>query len=176
VWHKLWLLLMAAVLIYTAQPLARYAKRGWAHVNAKKQWTLYQNLPGPVTSGEPWAWLQVPEANISQLILHGANKERLSRAACREVVGRAQLIMAHRDSHFSKLQRLEPGMPIHLEQRESGIKRYECSDIFVVEKDEVEALIQRYEITDALLLLTCFPFQFIGPAPSRYLVVARASS
>ncbi len=107
------------------------------------------------------------------MVLDGADKEQLALFPCREPVGQSTLIMGHRDTHFQGLEKLAKGDAVELELRGGEIRNFQCQEIHVVEKDEVEHLMDKYRGKDHLLLLTCYPFGYIGPAPQRFVVVAR---
>lgn len=106
------------------------------------------------------------------LVLAGADETNLSRFPCREQVGDATLVMAHRDTHFQGLEKINEGDVILVELRGGVARKYQCRSIHIVEKGDVEPLIQKQRNNDCLLLLTCYPFHCIGPAPQRFLVVA----
>lgn len=106
------------------------------------------------------------------MVLDGADAASLSRFPCRESVGQASLVMAHRDTHFQGLEKIREGDVFHWELRDGQVRNYQCWAIHIVDKAEVETLIEKQRGSDCLLLLTCYPFRYIGPAPQRFLVVA----
>jgi len=122
--------------------------------------------------GKPYAWLNIPSTSTAQLIIDGASEEWLSRFPCREQVGQATLVMAHRDTHFQSLKNLSLGDAVEIEFRNGKVHRFQILEIYIVDKDNVEPLIQAQRKNDRLLLLTCYPFHHIGPAPKRFLAIA----
>ncbi|MDF7825792.1 sortase [Pontiellaceae bacterium B12227] len=174
--RKLWIVLLALGLAISARPAASRVKRGWIHWSASRVWNACRQNPGGGGAGEPCGWLKIPTIGIQQLVLEGAAKDRLALYPCAERVGRSRLIMAHRDTHFMGLGKVRVGDPIQLEQRGGAMQLFECEAVYVVEKEEARALIEKFSAKDRLLLLTCYPFRYIGPAPKRFIVVARASA
>lgn len=81
-------------------------------------------------------------------------------------------IAAHRDSYFRGLRDVAYGDLIELEsfQRKAI---YRVSALAVVEPEDVHVLAENGE--SALTLVTCYPFQFVGNAPQRYIVRAVAT-
>jgi sortase A len=79
------------------------------------------------------------------------------------------VITAHRDSHFRRLGTLRPGHTVELETS-AGVKRYRVSSREIVTPDAVRVL--RPTEQPRLTLITCYPFDYIGPAPKRLVVVA----
>ena len=82
-------------------------------------------------------------------------------------------IAGHRDSFFRGLRHLEVGDALSLTTLD-GVTHYEVENLDVVEPTAVEVL----DPTDydALTLVTCYPFYFVGSAPERFIVRAVAVS
>jgi len=78
-------------------------------------------------------------------------------------------ISGHRDTFFRKLEDVRIGDTIALVS-DSGRIPYVVRETKVVSPDEVGVLKQTSDST--LTLVTCYPFQFIGPAPKRYIIRA----
>ena len=79
------------------------------------------------------------------------------------------VITAHRDSHFRHLGWLRKGQRIELETP-SGNTSYRVVSREIVKPDAVQVLQPTAE--PRLTLITCYPFNWIGPAPQRLVVVA----
>lgn len=82
-------------------------------------------------------------------------------------------LAGHRDTYFRPLQRTAPGMIILVTDR-SGTYRYVIDTTEIVAPEAVRVL----DIQDrpALTLVTCYPFDFIGAAPKRFIVHAHLTS
>ncbi len=120
--------------------------------------------------------LDIPSANVSVMVLDGTDDSTLDRAVGR-IEGTAMPgdrgnlgIAGHRDAFFRHLGELSEGDELTL-ATPRGISRYEVTRLEVVEPTRVDVLDPTEEPT--LTLVTCHPFDFIGPAPDRFIVQAR---
>ncbi|MFD1583774.1 class D sortase, partial [Microbulbifer halophilus] len=83
---------------------------------------------------------------------------------------RTTAIAAHRDTHFTGLDQLQPGAPIRLQDGRGRWHHYRVMETRVV-NSERERLPVFAE--PGLLLVTCYPFGAVDPGgPLRYLVYA----
>lgn len=78
-------------------------------------------------------------------------------------------IAGHRDSFFRRLHELREDDDIWVDTIDQRV-RYHVAWLRVVDPREVSVLDPTSE--PALTLVTCFPFQFVGPAPYRFVVRA----
>ena len=78
-------------------------------------------------------------------------------------------IAGHRDSFFRVLKNVTAGDEIELATIQ-GTSVYEVREITVVSPNNVSVL--RPRGVPSLTLVTCYPFNFIGSAPKRYIVSA----
>jgi sortase A len=78
-------------------------------------------------------------------------------------------LAGHRDTFFRPIRRVRTGDEIRL-VTPRGTFRYRATRQVVVEPDELWVLDP--SPTAALTLITCFPFDFVGPAPRRFVVHA----
>ena len=123
-----------------------------------------------------WHGLDVPEAAVSVMVLDGTDEITLNRAVG-HIEGTANPgehgnvgIAGHRDSFFRGLRKLEVGDEIVFTTLE-GRSHFEVTRLEVVKPEAVEVLDPTEHPT--LTLVTCYPFYFVGDAPSRYIVSAR---
>jgi len=82
-------------------------------------------------------------------------------------------LAGHRDSFFRPLRRIAPGMEITLTGN-TGTYHYVVDSTEIVTPDKVHVLYIAQR--PALTLITCFPFDYIGPAPRRFIVHAHLLS
>jgi sortase A len=82
-------------------------------------------------------------------------------------------LAGHRDSFFRPLRKVAPDMEIRLIDK-SGTYHYAVDSTEIVDPDKVEVLdiVARPELT----LITCFPFDYVGAAPRRFIVHAHLLS
>lgn len=173
--YRFWIVLLVLGLAVSAKPAGRRVKRLWNQWSAVAMWDACRMQPPAGQHGEPYAWLNIPSTGINQLVLDGVNKDRLGRFPCREQMGKATLVMAHRDTHFQGLKTIAEGDVIDLELRNGKCRKFRTKEIHIVDKVDIETFIHTKQDSDCLLLLTCYPFRHIGPAPQRFVVVAYRS-
>ena len=82
-------------------------------------------------------------------------------------------LAGHRDTFFRPLQRIAKDMDIRVTD-ESGTYHYRVDSTEIVTPDQVQVLDIRNE--PKLTLVTCYPFDFIGQAPKRFIVHAHLLS
>ena len=82
-------------------------------------------------------------------------------------------LAGHRDTYFRPLRSITRGMSIRLIDGE-GTFRYEVDRTEVVLPEQVQVL----DIQDRpeLTLITCYPFDYVGAAPKRFIVHAHLLS
>ena len=78
-------------------------------------------------------------------------------------------IAGHRDGFFRNLKDLSRGDVIELETTTSS-ELYVVDSVLVTGPDDVSVL--RPREAQSLTLVTCYPFNFVGPAPRRFIVEA----
>lgn len=128
--------------------------------------------------GEPLARLRIPAVRINFYVFAGTDEATLEKGPG-HVPGTAMpgqddprnncVITGHRDSHFRRLGWLRVGHAIDIETP-SGEQNYRVVSREIVDPDAVRVL--RPTKKPRLTLITCYPFDYIGPAPKRLVVVA----
>ncbi len=83
------------------------------------------------------------------------------------------VLAAHRDTVFRPLRSIQKGMDIQV-KGVGGTYHYQVDSLQVVTPDRLDILeiAERPEVT----LITCYPFNFIGSAPMRFIVKAHLLS
>ena len=119
--------------------------------------------------------IEIPRLGISALIVEGTSSTALNRAVGHiegtgwpGVPGNVGL-SAHRDTFFRPLRNIKKGDEINLRHPEADF-RYQVVSTKVVSPNDVAVL--EPDGREILTLVTCYPFYFIGPAPSRFIVRA----
>jgi len=79
------------------------------------------------------------------------------------------VISGHRETTFRQLNKLKIGNPL-IVQTSAGTFTYEVSGTRIVHKDDKTVIVPTKNAV--LTLTTCYPFNFIGNAPDRYIVSA----
>ena len=142
-------------------------------------------LPGEDTNGlsglsthgvERGAWLarlEVPDVSLTATVLEGSDDHTLGRAA-----GHIETtplpgepgnigIAGHRDTTFHALRKVDVGDRVSLVTA-TRVFEYRVSQTWVVDPEDVHVLDPTPEA--ALTLVTCYPFNFLGKAPKRFIV------
>jgi len=129
--------------------------------------------------GQPMAKIRIPSAEIDFVVFGGADEATLEKGPGHvpgtempgENTGRGNcVITGHRDSHFRHLGWLRAGHRIELETPSGGTTAYRVVSREIVTPDTVRVL-QPTE-KPRLTLITCYPFNYVGSAPKRLIVVA----
>lgn len=178
--------LLALLLVLAAAGCA--AEAGWIHAKAALAQVLLERAwTRTLTDGgghRPWAWadtmpvakLAAPAHGIGQIVLAGDNGRTLAFgpgwAPASAAPGQpgTTIISGHRDTHFAWLQDVAIGDRLELDGSE-GRRAYR-----VVATRIADAGRERIGVdadTDALLLVTCWPFDAVAVGgPLRYVVTA----
>jgi sortase A len=128
-----------------------------------------------VAKGAAVARLSIPRLDTTLYVVEGTDTADLRRGPG-HLTGSVMpgdrgncVIAGHRDTHFRVLRGIEKGDEIVLER--SGQKfHYRVDGMSVVTPDNTASL---QPTSDAVLnLITCYPFQYVGSAPKRFIVHA----
>lgn len=119
--------------------------------------------------------VEIPRIGLSSVILEGTEAGTLRRAVG-HIHGTAlpgqpgNLCLAgHRDTFFRPLRRVAVGDEVAIKSH-AGRVLYRVQSVRVVRPEDAEVLDNTPG--DALTLVTCYPFHFIGAAPKRFVVRA----
>jgi len=131
--------------------------------------------PSAPAAGAVIAKLEAPSVQMTTTVLEGSDDATLSRGAghIEDTPFPGQPgnigIAGHRDTVFRPLRRIKVGDPLQLTTADRTY-RYRISKTLIVGPDDVYVL----DPTDrpTVTLVTCYPFDFIGHAPKRFIVQA----
>jgi sortase A len=152
-----------------------------AHAYQAYEQSKFENVsrnesPDPLVEGGVLGEIQVPRLHLKAIVVQGDSHTILRRAvghipetALPGEPGNVALA-GHRDTFFRPLRNIRLGDSITL-QTPTGAFQYLVESTEVVPATAVEILNATPGHT--LTLITCFPFDYIGPAPKRYVVRAR---
>jgi sortase A len=131
----------------------------------------------PIVEGGVIGEIQIPRLGLKEIVVQGDSEELLDIAvghlpetALPGESGNVALA-GHRDSLFRPLRDVRPGDSIVLKMPDREFQ-YQVEWTAVVPPTAVEVIQPTSE--PALTLVTCFPFSYIGAAPKRFVVRARA--
>ena len=132
-------------------------------------------------AGEKAATLFIPKIEQKYSIYWGTDSSTLNQGVGMYVSdlttvpgGYGHTVLSgHRDTVFVRLGELEKADLLHVEYDEK-IYVYEITDIWITDEDDRSVIVEKDE--SVLTLTTCYPFDFIGYAPDRYIVQAKLIS
>ena len=170
----------------TARAMYLHAKAELASGLIHRAWnkTVADGKPHP-----PWPWadtypvarLRIPRLGYDEVVLEGATPRTLAFGPARLFSG-AGLgepgnveLAGHRTSWFRRLEDLEARDEIQVQwfdarKRELRERTYNVDDIRIVTPEEVTLLTPTS--SDALTLITCYPFGHSPRSPQRFVVLA----
>lgn len=131
-------------------------------------------IPGP--GSVPLGRIEISRIDLDAMIMEGIDSRTLRhavghfpRTALPGQLGNVAMA-GHRDTFFRRLKYIRKDDEITLATLH-GSYRYRVDSTLVVEPREVWVLEDTGDAT--LTLVTCYPFNFVGPAPQRFIVRAR---
>ena len=132
--------------------------------------------PGRLAPGSVLGRVQIDRLDVDAVILEGIDESVLRRAVGHFPGTRLPWqsgtvgLAAHRDAFFRELEGIRQGDKVRL-VTEHGSWTYEVTSFDVVDPDAVHVLEDRE--ASGLTLVTCYPFDYLGRAPQRFIVMAR---
>lgn len=131
--------------------------------------------PRPVVTGDTVGRIEIPRLGLSVMVVEGTGPSTLRRAVGH--IPRTALpgqsgnagISGHRDTFFRPLRNIRQNDMIALTTAR-GEYRYRVVSTRIVSPRDVSVLDSTGSQT--LTLVTCYPFYFVGAAPSRFIVQA----
>lgn len=129
----------------------------------------------PVARGAWLARLDAPSVHLRATVLEGTDDPTLAKGAghIEDTPFPGQEgnigIAGHRDTTFRAVRHLKVGDELAL-TTPSEVQRYRIAWTKIVEPDDVYVLDPTK--TSALTLVTCYPFEYIGHAPRRFIIRA----
>ena len=122
----------------------------------------------------PIGKLSINSISLEHIVLNGSGEEELSyglgrinESALLHEKNSNIIIAGHRDSFFKKLQYILINDKVVLEHIE-GKSIYRVENISIIDQFDSDYIVKNKR--RKLQLITCFPFEFTGPAPKRFIV------
>ena len=140
--------------------------------DVNKNEILYPIMP---TVGEKIGSLKIPALNQVIPIYHGTDDDELKKGIghfSRSVLPGEKdnsVLSGHRDTVFRKLGQLQIKDQLIVETA-AGIFTYEIREIKIVDLNDKTIITPTNHAV--LTVTTCYPFDFIGSAPDRYILIA----
>jgi sortase A len=174
--------LLAAIALVLALDASWLHAKAWlaqqllADAWSQSQATGTAHKPWPWADTHPVARLRVAARGIDQIVLAGDAGRTLAfgpgwaESSARPGARGTPVISGHRDTHFAFLRDLQTGDEIAL-QGTQGAMTYRVSSTRVADARSETLAVNGED--DALLLVTCWPFDAVVPGgPLRYVVRA----
>jgi sortase A len=121
--------------------------------------------------------IEIPRIGVAAMIVFDTGGAALRRGVA-HITGTATFgqagnvgLAAHRDTYFRNLRDISVGDTIQIASA-GGSYRYVVDWTRIVQPEEVDVLDPTPD--PALTLVTCFPFNYVGPAPKRFVVRAKS--
>jgi len=125
--------------------------------------------------GENIGELVIPKLNAVLPIYHGTNEEELDKGVG-HYTGSVlpgekdnSVLSGHRDTVFRRLGEVGKG-DLLIAKTAAGEFRYKVRKVRIVDADDRTVIVPKPKAT--LTVSTCYPFNFVGSAPQRYVLVA----
>ncbi|MEH6990774.1 class D sortase [Cytobacillus firmus] len=124
--------------------------------------------------GEEMGVLSIPKISADLPIFHGTDEDELEKGvghyAGSVLPGEEDnsVLSGHRDTVFRKLGKLEKG-DLLVVNTSAGEFTYKVRKIRIVDADDRTVIVPKPRAT--LTVTTCYPFNFIGDAPQRYILI-----
>lgn len=150
---------------------------GVSHPRRVSDWiTPVLPKPDPLLLGR----LEIPSIQLTVMVREGVDTASLRKAAghlpSSPLPGELGnvVVLGHRDTFFRPLRRIAQGDGIRVKTR-SGSFQYVVDSIQVVPPEQSLDFTEDRS-AESMTLITCFPFDYVGPAPRRFVVRARMLS
>jgi sortase A len=129
----------------------------------------------PLAFGELVGRIEIPRVSLDVMAIEGVRDYLLDKGAGHfhetyfPGLGGNSVFAGHRDTFFRPLREVVEGDTVHVTMP-WGRYTYAVNSILVVEPEDVWVLDQRG--VEVLTLITCYPFDWLGPAPQRVVITA----
>jgi LPXTG-site transpeptidase (sortase) family protein len=134
----------------------------------------------PPAPGTPLGTISIPEVGVDAVILEGVDDRVLRRGvghfphSSMPGAGGNFALAAHRDSFFRGLRHIQEGQRVVSTTADGNQRAYRVASTEVVKPSQVEVLDDVGH--EVVTLITCYPFNYVGPAPRRFVVQAYPES
>ncbi|WP_422392711.1 class D sortase [Mesobacillus harenae] len=125
--------------------------------------------------GEEFGTLVIPKLSAELPIFHGTDEDELEKGvghfAGSVLPGEKDnsVLSGHRDTVFRELGKVGEG-DLLVVNTSAGEFTYKVRKVRIVDADDRTVIVPKPRAT--LTVTTCYPFNFIGDAPQRYILVA----
>ncbi|OCA85908.1 class D sortase [Bacillus sp. FJAT-27225] len=129
------------------------------------------------SKGDKVAYLMIPKLKQKYSVFLGTDDRTLkkgvgmftSKLTTTPDGGGHTVLSGHRDTVFYGLDKLENGDLLTVSYHDS-IYTYKINKIFITDPEDRSVIVKKD--TPTLTLTTCYPFNYVGSAPERYIIQA----
>ncbi|ALS77962.1 class D sortase [Planococcus kocurii] len=157
---------------FSSKPESLFVAHSDKHTSKE---TTHSEYPKTPEIGDLMGELIIPKLEATLPIIHGTDEDELEKG-----VGHfAQSVMpgendnsvlsGHRDTVFRELGDVGKGDLLIVETY-SGTFTYKVRQVRIVDEDDRTVIVPKPRAT--LIVSTCYPFDYVGYAPDRYILVA----
>jgi sortase A len=131
----------------------------------------------PPKFGDTVGLLKIPKIEAELAIVEGTDPNDLKKGVGHYKgsyfpAENGQIVLSgHRDTVFRRLGELDPGDLFEV-QMPNGKFKYELTNTKIVDADD-RTIITLQNTKEELIIITCYPFRFVGNAPERYIIYAK---
>ncbi|HEY8804779.1 MAG TPA: class D sortase [Clostridium sp.] len=154
---------------------SNYSVKATPHISTPKASPLKISYPVYPVDGDSIGSLTIPALKQKLPIIQGTGEKDLKKGVghfSQSVLPGEKdncVLSAHRDTAFSKIGSLKVGDKL-IVQTSAGIFTYKIHGTRIVHEDDKTVIVPTPNAV--LTLTTCYPFNYIGNAPDRYIVSA----
>ncbi|WP_075619571.1 class D sortase [Paenisporosarcina indica] len=159
----------------TVEPVAMFEAQNSPSDHVEKledETPLYAEIP---KMGETMGSLYIPKLEAQLPIYHGTDEDELEKGVghFKESVLPGEkdnsVLSGHRDTVFRNLGKVGEGDELQV-TTSAGTFIYKVNNVRIVDKDDLTVIVPKPRAV--LTVSTCYPFNFIGAAPKRYILEA----
>jgi sortase A len=156
-----------------SKAVSKVQKNSLANANSpQKEKPLYAERP---KIGEEIGYLYIPKLKSELPIFHGTNEDELEKGVghFKDSVLPGEkdnsVLSGHRDTVFRSLGKVGKGDVLQV-TTSAGTFTYKIIKVRIVDKDDRTVIVPKPRAV--LTVSTCYPFDYIGAAPERYILEA----
>lgn len=159
---------LGAAIALALEPAGHRLRHAVHRRSMRREWRA---VPATATDA---AWLNLPRQRFEGLVRVPATEDDLHRGPGLWITpGGAIVIYAHRDQDGRAFEPVRPGHPVLIRRPDGTLARYTVRERETLPRERMMARLHDARDDNWLILVTCHPFRWTGPAPNRLLVWAR---
>jgi sortase A len=171
-----WLVTNVNTRRYQVREMSRFTRERSSEIGGNTPRGSVEQPARPMAArGSAIGVLEIPRLGLSAIVVEGA-EDRDLKFGPGHIAGTSSPgdggnvgVAGHRDTFFRPLRSIRRDDAITITTRENEL-HYKVVSVQIVEPEDTQVLYPTERET--LTLVTCYPFDFVGPAPKRFIVTA----